>query len=69
MLPYACDDAHKPGSALMQIAFLAVAGYVVLTAACLGALMSLAGRVTRRDAASRTGAPQPVAPRRRRLHT
>ncbi len=53
----------------MQIAFLAVAGYVVLTAACLGALMSLAGRVQRRDATSRSAAPQPGAPPRERLHT
>ncbi len=49
----------------MQIAFFAVTGFVVLTAACFGALMSLAGRIRRRDEA----AARPVAPRRRRLHT
>ena len=48
----------------MQIAVLAVVGYVLLTATCLAALMSLAGRIRRRDDASR-----PVAQRRRRLHT
>lgn len=47
----------------MQIAVLAVVGYVALTAACLAALMSLAGRLRRRDEA-----PPPVPPRRRRLH-
>ncbi len=48
----------------MLIAVLAVLGYVALTAACLAALMSLAGRIQRRDKA-----PPPVPQRRRRLHT
>ncbi len=47
----------------MQIAVLAVVGYVVLTATCLAALMSLAARIRRRDKAS------PPVGRRRRLHT
>ncbi len=64
MVSHARDYAHNVGPALMQVAFLAVAGYVVLTAACFGALMSLAGRIRRRDAASGRVAP----PRRRRLH-
>lgn len=65
MVSHARDDSHKVGPALMQIAFFAVTGFVVLTAACFGALMSLAGRIRRRDEA----AARPVAPRRRRLHT
>jgi len=50
----------------MQVAFLAVAGYVVLTAACFGALMSLAGRMQRRATAPRptAGAAEDAPPER-----
>jgi len=49
MLPYSCEDAHKVRGKLMQIALLVIAGFIALTAA----LMSLAGRLRRRDEAGR----------------
>jgi hypothetical protein len=50
MHSYACDDAHEVGAGLMFVALLVVAGYVTLTAVCLGTLMSLARRMQRRAA-------------------
>jgi len=37
----------------MQIALLVIAGFIALTAVCFAALMSLAGRLRRRDEAGR----------------
>jgi hypothetical protein len=42
------DDAHKLGTGLMLVAVLVVAGYITVTALCLGTLMSLARRMQRR---------------------
>jgi hypothetical protein len=53
MLPYSCEDAHKVRGKLMQIALLVIAGFIALTAVCFAALMSLAGRLRRRDEAGR----------------
>jgi hypothetical protein len=52
------EDRHNVGGGLMQIAFLAVLAYVLVTVTCFGALMSMAGR-TRRRADDTASTPPP----------